>query len=614
MKKALYFLLRLSLLMTIIVLGFTALFPGWYDNRQIIFDEVSSRFMSPDDIAIREDARRKNTPFKEHKADVVERRLAKQRRLDLQNSFNAALDGGDNQRLKETLSQMEKRDVPSNIYARAIRQNNIGALSIIANAGIPCRYDGGSNVFASTKGAENVRVSQSLTLSAIYESSNPDVVAKWVALGCYSGQPYFAKNIVAKETLHLFDKVPKTKSTAKLWQDLLWESVVAKNQDQAVDLIQGGVGLIESDREFSLGERGQASNDRQDIFLVSLSLSLPKVAANILVQDPGYVRRRGLSKSVLNSLQARRRAHVPIDMFLNAEFDKNALQELMPEYWESAISAGDIGMMRLLLTLEPTLSFDAHNASDLANLDRALRSRDSVHLPLLIERKLDFNAFDYKGLDQLQQAMFAGDPALVDSLLQAGIDPRAVYRGRSILSSQVGGDSAQQDKIKAALVKHGATTDLAALVRLKTGVQHDQRCRAGKRSDIDFQSPEYYRPLKEQLREINKKTLSAYRACEVSLLVCTKSQEFGLDDCFESLPSCPKRVEDNGFSLGTLPSPVCCPDAAKKRYNEMRCAGLGVLAASMTLSELPFTKYYSVPVFFINTKEYKQNALEVERN
>ena len=52
-------LVRVSLLLVMVVLGFTALMPGWYHNLGIITEEIGRRFLDNEEIIALESEQRK---------------------------------------------------------------------------------------------------------------------------------------------------------------------------------------------------------------------------------------------------------------------------------------------------------------------------------------------------------------------------------------------------------------------------------------------------------------------------------------------------------------------------------------------------------------------------
>jgi len=51
---------------------------------------------------------------------------------------------------------------------------------------------------------------------------------------------------------------------------------------------------------------------------------------------------------------------------------------------------------------------------------------------------------------------------------------------------------------------------------------------------------------------------------------------------------------------------ICCPAAAKEKYNEMRCSGLDVISTAFSMNDMGFSTAYTVPMFMLNTKEYRE--------
>lgn len=580
------------MLSLIVLLGFTALFPGWFDNRQVVMDEITARFMSVDDQVLRQQARDKQIDFKAYKAQVLALRATQKRKAELREMLAAAHKSGDNVALKNTLVQMQRNDVPSRLFVSAIENENIGALTAMSEAGYKCILDDAS----ASNGNVN-RYNNSSVSSAFYKSNNADVFSEWVGLGCYQGQVYFIKNLLKQNKQALFANVAINNTTELFWSDVLWESVLLKMDSYAASLIDKGVGRTDRSELFATLKGLNISSTFDDILLESINLRLALVSERILSVDKNYIRRNELSKSVLQMLLNRHQRNM-IEIFQVNVLNLSELAEVIPKHLVTSVNKGDVNMIRLLLSLDSTLSMSSFEAHNLTALNRALRGSEVIHFPQLVDRGLNFKAFKYQGLDQLSQALSLGDEILVSKILAMGVNPKRLYRGRSILATPIGGDLTKQKAINTSMINAGATNDLGELVRHETGVKYAPNCSIGKHAEITFQTPKYYQPITALLRKQKTETLTSYQVCEVALLICTKNAETVLDDCFESVPVCPQRVEDKGFHVKGIPSPVCCPSEAKKRYNEMRCSGLGIAASVSTLSRMGFSETYGIPAFF----------------
>jgi len=200
---------------------------------------------------------------------------------------------------------------------------------------------------------------------------------------------------------------------------------------------------------------------------------------------------------------------------------------------------------------------------------------------------------------------------IVELLLESDVKPDRLYRGKSILDTQTSQKTENSQKIRDLLIAKGAHNNLGKLVRKETGVKYNPQCKIGEASVRQYATkPEYLSVINEGL----EKGLNAdnYGLCHVGLLLCTKSQENSLDDCFESAPACTTSNGATRFSKDNPATNLCCPQEAKSRYNEMRCSGLGVIAASFALRDMGFPTTYTIPTFMVNTPEYQKHIAENE--
>jgi len=238
-------------------------------------------------------------------------------------------------------------------------------------------------------------------------------------------------------------------------------------------------------------------------------------------------------------------------------------------------------MLRLLMTYDSSFNLMEYKSDKLKKMDLRLRSNDVTYFTTLIDIGLDYTQFEYQGLDQLSHAVSLGDAGLVSSILEAGVNPSFLYRGKSILMTPIRAGIATQQKIKSLLKEKGATVNISKL----TSIKDDSVCSAGKKVALSDHNKNYYVPVKEYMSKQSTLSINTNRVCEITLGVCTGHDGFSLDDCFESVRTCSRKQDERGYENRGGISTVCCPEFAKQTYNEKRCSGLTPKVASEQLVE-----------------------------
>ena len=557
---------------------------------------LTDQFFTPEDRKLREQARYRNKPFKEYKAEVLARKNWRKRNADIAQAIHS----GNLSSLDSLLSQSKERmKIDSDIYRIAIDAEALGALQVIHQHKFNCRPVS-PPVAATAESYYNHKTEQA-SVRAIKDASNPDIVAEWVALGCHKERPNFIKHLVSRGEAEKLINVPINSDNASLWQELIWRSVLAKKQTFAADWIPKVWAQVSNKGEFAFTVPASLDSDRKDILEQSLRGELPMVVKAILDTDPSHIKRERSTGTVMRLLSVRNLGF-PIDSFLDNRLDLASIEEELPAYWKHSVRRGDLGMMRLLWSYDQDFRLSQFVADELTSLDRSLRNGDVKYFPILVNKGLDYRQFEYQGLDQLSQAVGMGDVDLVSAILEIGVNPGLLYRGRSMLSTHVRADAPTRAKIESLLRRKGATEKLHKLADEASLTA----CQIGRKVPINPYHDDYIDPIKETMRKDGRISLSSYRVCESALLVCTESNVFGLDDCFETIRACPKRVDEEGFRFGTLLVPACCPAAAKQRYNDLRCSGLEPEEASHKMVDMGFSLDGQTPIFLRNAGSWQR--------
>lgn len=333
--------------------------------------------------------------------------------------------------------------------------------------------------------------------------------------------------------------------------------------------------------EFALLAPEQLNRERRDILEDAIYQGMPKLVNAILDADNNYIHKAESIDSVMRLL-SQRPLEVPIDSFLGDRLDLNQVKSELPAYWYNAVIRGDVGMLRLLMSYDAGFNLEPFGNEQLTKLDIRLRSKQVMHFTQLVAAGLDYNQFEYRGLDQLSHAVSLGDIDLVRAILDLGVNPSVLYRGRSVLQTPINAGLVKQRKIRLLLEKNGAIGSLSSSLP----ITDNSACSVGKKVALSHHNKYYYLPVKEYMRKHGRRTLETNKVCEVAIGICTSKDEFSLDDCFESLGTCTSREDERGYGSGVSVSTVCCPVLVKQTYNRSRCSGHDPQLASEELKEV----------------------------
>ena len=608
--------IRVALLGFMVILGMTAIFPGWYDKKHIIWEEFTANFMSKDDLQIREEAKRQQVPFNEYKAKVLQKRANIKERELLAVNLKEAIDAKNDQSLTTLLMNAKKQHFPEDLYVQAIKNNYVNGFEIIHVNGIACtatheQFKGDSILF------NKIGSIRYKTLDAIL-TSHSSMFNKWAELGCYESYEHIEQRLVNHERLpELLAGVSFADKGNKLWEKLLWRSIKSNKANVAEQLLNNGV-LMSEDYIVSINKGRSQDRRKMDMFSLIFQQGRYQLAELLLKNHPSYITENNLDQAVFDALKQGPQSKDIYEVFSSNLIQLDALSISTSNELEQAITKGHLPRIIWLLELDPTLNFSVLNNStvDYSMLDRRMNGFVSAEqITMLMGRGLDLNLFKYNGLDQLSGAIKNGDIDVISSLLGTDIQLDRLFRGKSILNVKTYKNTHNKEEIRRLLIENGAHDDLGLLVRQETGVEFDPQCKIGKRNIADYGNNSEYLSLINSMFDEHEDPLTADHAelCHFSLLACTKNQNNSLDDCFESAPSCSGDNIDSVYSKESPVNHLCCPEKAKLRYNEMRCSGLGVISASFSLADMGFPTAYSIPGFMINTREYQEQSLKQQK-
>jgi len=585
-KKIILLLMRASLLLVIIILGFTVVFPGWYSERDIILNEIANKFRSKEEIELREQAKRQNISYEDHKANIEEKQKRKELRKQQENNINLAIDIKDSALLRETLLNMQMEKIPTDIFKRVIAADDKELLSDV-NDFIPCKT-------LTTKNSKNIQFNKGAHVNsasrAIQESTNAELIEYWVLSQCYQMDLNFVKNILMKNKESLFESIAYTAETENFWNEVFEQSLAMDKSEFIVEQIRNGFSPIPN-----------------SFLLIAIEKGHENIVDVIIESDRSFIRKNGLTEQVVYSFLKIRTTREKPKLRKNIEESilKSELENtLTPEQYEplltEVISVNNVNAINILLAANSDIDFSNYIPDQLEPLDRMLTSYPDLLVTLHDRYGLDFTLLSEKGLDQLATAMRSGDVELVEKMLNIGVQPRLLYRTRSILYQKIGGDESSKVAIMRLLKDAGAIEDDVQLAYEFHGKTYDPSCRIGEPS-INFNTENYQALIDRGMTESATSRLTAYEVCEISLLSCTLNQNNSLDDCFESTSVCSDDTLTNGLILSNnnlQVSNLCCPAIAKSKYNDLRCAGQSVIESAIALDD--FSTVYNVPTILVN--------------
>ncbi len=611
-KKIIQTLLRISLLLVIIVLGFTAIFPGWLDYRQIIIDSVTTKFMSNEDIVLLEEARQIGISFKQHKNNVLSlRRLARLKQEKIER-LHASLTAGETDNFKSILTDFSKNDLPNKLIQKTISLNNIEAfIAVYDKQQPPCTLE--SQQIDHANASKN-SYNRPLVTKFIFKAENPQFFIHWLKRQCndlitkLDFIELLSKDLMQFGRYDLLRAIPNKESYSWLYQQVLWQTILNEDEQKALALINDGIGFDHNKAAFfSLPKTLDKNKKPIDAFYYAIKSKQLELASKIIEKDPQYIQRNELNEE-LYTLMTSSYTHLKALEFLSdGKLDLQSINIDLKQEFIAAVNKGHLKHIQLLLRSDTQLSFKNIHNIDWERLDFAMRNVGIETTKFFISRGLDVANFALHGLDQLKYAMLIGDIDAVEFLLdKIKVQPDRIYRGKSILNHQIGGNDSTKKHIKALLIKYGAHENIAKMYSKETGVTYNPSCRIGKKiSKNIFNDDELVNPLQTEFTKNSK--MNSYNVCEAALAYCFHKYGKSLDDCFETIQSC--NTHENKLN-GSNKVTVCCPSTSKKTYNDNRCAGLDIRGAAYSLKGLGFSETYSVPYLTTLNKEFQDSKKE----
>jgi len=552
-----------------LMFGIIILFLYFFPSSHYVFDHLADRFLSEEQLTqkyqnrvLENAAKRKNIPLEEYKR-IVE---ASEKKKSFNQKIHNAIIKRDLESLDSllTLAEKNEHEVNYDIYQKAIKNNSVGALKVIHKHGYKCEHI--SDEERKTN-SDSSRIER-LGFHAFFASNNPKINAEWISLGCYKKREHVVNHIISrkKEALAFLDI---TQEHSDFWHEVIRKSIQEKKEDLAAKYVSRVLANTKSTGEYALTFPPELKQKR-DVLEEAIHKGMPTLIKAILESDKDFVIKAESTSSVMKLL-SKRPLELPIDSFLEDILDLDLITNDLPTYWDDALAKGDAGMLKILLDHDERLNLTSYTSE---NLDLQLRGNDVKYFPYFISRGLDYKQFEYRGLDQLSQAISKSNIHLVRAILEAGIDPSISHRGKSILTTPMIGDFAQQQQIKELLTKYSATQDANHLPI------EDDSCSAGHQVALSDRRSNYTYAIRNASRGNGNRFLDANKICGIVLEVCTKHDGHSLDNCFETIKNCSSHTLKKGSR-----NEICCPTQAKATYNSLRCNGSDPKTATTKLKE-----------------------------
>ena len=628
-----------------VLLGITALFPSWFDNRDIIYKEVTRRFISHEKVLAMEKAEWKENNDQFIAVSIEQSNRQRSQRLGIAyedykkeiDDFNLlneqlmnAIKRNDIALIDKISQQFRPEQLNSNYLINVIQNENVDAFSVLYENSSAC------NVKESLAVKETVKdkvishfFDPSSTERTVYyrilQGSNDDLLRAWFKADCLYDVAQYVDNKSKFEFLNELFKALVKKGTSNRVLSLeglndynylvhlaIHQNLINKKEKVAQTIFQEAYSDLTKNQKalslnFLLAEN--SNRDSSDIFLHALRRGQLLFAKTVLEYDKEYIKRNNLTANIYKTIIAKKfpdRETVELLTHGYLNFHNSGVD--MSGALVFAVENGTFRTVNLLLHNDSELTFNELPVTNWRKFDRAIRDKSLNEFKLLLDRGLDFNKFDFKGLDQLARAMNEGNVELVDFLLlNAKIDPVIEYRGKTILDMKIGGDVDTQASILAQLKKHGAHDDYFKIVRERTGVAEDPNCSVGEQLGLESYADNrvLFVITNSSIRKIglqNHAELMDY--CDASLTYCTSEKGQSIDDCVTSIPVCPDNVTIDPNTI--KPAEICCPNEIRNIYVAARCSGLDAYSSTFYLSGQGLHETYSIPTFLTGTKEYQE--------
>lgn len=484
--------------------------PSWYDNLDIITQEVGNRFKDNETLIKQERQRRvddnlesralaRGKSVDEIKQEEFERSVAYATRSNLIQLAKT----DQSQALVSLLESASNESVPISLFADAISSQSKESFHALLDANYECDY--------STPTGRR----------AFDAAMNPNAAyyfAELIGFGCSTDPGEYGRSmtelLMSRKAYDLMLHIPINNSNQSDFDRVFDSMISRKDESRAIKFLEHGVTQPRLTKTLPNAVRQGYTN---------LSQKMLEKGAGFAVDL-----RFGLSSSILNIALSRGNALVAIDILKRD-----------PEYISRELDGHDV-------LLRSTIN------------SQSLLDKNGM-LDFLFAHGLDASKFKRQGLFQLVSAINELKPDLLKRLIRYGANPKQLFKGQSLIEfarKSIKGSSAE---VIAVLKNAGV---------YESGIEFSRN--APERTSIANCEPQKatfdFSTVDEQMSKLelqNDKPLTKMQRCEALIASCDKVTK-DLDSCINSAPVCDnsKRQE------------LCCQGSVRDSYLEARCAGM----------------------------------------
>lgn len=540
-KDIMKIIIRVSLLLLMVILGFTVIMPGWHDNLGIITSEITNRFKTSEELVAIEKKQRKQREYEfrakaenstveaiEEQEKEAKLKSAKRIQLKLFTKTNKA------QELTNLIKSFEAKDIPTELYQIAIKSNSKLSFQALLDAKVACDYSSSSGRYAfnTAINSDDTYYFKTLIFELCSTVNN-------------TNQRRLSELLLVREQFDLMRLVPITNNNIRDFDRATNYLVEKKNIRYAIAFLRLGISKNKL--------RGILSKAiRYD--LTEVALTTIELGANFSVES-----KKDLSSSPLLNALARNNITVAIEILSRD-----------PEY----ISRESLKHDDLFLA-----SLSAKNS--LAMIE------------LLFSNGLDVKRFKNNGIHAVESAIVSSKPKELAILLNNGIDPKQLigshtfleYAQRRYGKSTDENTIKNQDEIIAVLKKAGVPSNGLNVAKSEIAKYGEAKCEF-EPIEHDFSSG--IDAIKQHINSGKKLSKTAH--CELLVLSCTATT-LKLDDCLNAVPECGTRSGSGTY---------CCSSEIKSTYLEARCAGFSPHGSVYRIKGL--NTVYTIPTILINER------------
>ena len=308
--KILKVILRISLLSLIVLLGFTAIMPNWFRDRDVIYEQLANRFSSTEELILREHAKRKGIPYKQYKQQLEADR-ARNELLALQNAklnvqLDAALASHDLEAVSTAANNLSIGEIGSERLLLAIKSENATIFKALYRNSLLCNLPQHWPV--------SILPFKKDVYNAVIRAQNVEIFHAWYEMGCHIGRYENRKALRQSMAIDLI-KLNKTRNIFVLAEfdeyldlvsEIIWQNLKRKQDANAQAIFEQAFSTLDKKNpEVTFLNRKEYSKDyyiygkpnfksSDDLFIYALEQRYLLFAKSVLEHDPNYITRNGL--------------------------------------------------------------------------------------------------------------------------------------------------------------------------------------------------------------------------------------------------------------------------------------------------------------------------------